>query len=112
VDPQDQRHYNREPSKNRIQVADSTGLVLRHLDLKDQPAGLALDRKERLFVAYGNHYFIQVFSVPSCRFLGELTLENIPADRSYLNASYLSVTDNGMLVAADKYSVWVYQLPG
>jgi hypothetical protein len=102
--------YTAEWDRFLIQVTDKNGKVQRNIYVKDHPIAVALDGKGTLFVSFANHYFLQVFSVTG-QFKGDGQVINPDQDQTYLDVKSLSVTDQGLLLAADSYSVWIYQIP-
>jgi hypothetical protein len=110
LDPQNKRSYIADTEFSRIKVMDENGNLSKFIALKDRPWALTLDAAGRLFVGYGNYDFIQVFSAANGNFLGDLKVENPDPDSTYLDARALCVTEDGLLVAADRHSVWIYQL--
>ena len=110
TDPQSGRTYSTDFEKSRILVTDRTGKIQRSIYVRDKPVAVALDGDRTLFVGFGNHYFLQAYTLEG-RLKGDARVVNPDPDYSYLDVISLSGTEQGVLVAADPYSVWIYQLP-
>jgi hypothetical protein len=110
TDPLSGLIYTTDFDKSRIVVTDSTGKVKRSIYVRDKPVAVGLDGKGTLFVGFGNHYFLQAYSL-SGHLKGDGRVENPDPDETYLDVVSLSGTDQGLLLAADPRSVWIYQLP-
>jgi DNA-binding beta-propeller fold protein YncE len=109
VDPQTGLCYTADGENSRIVVTDTAGKVVRLIYVKDKPRAVALDGKGTLFVGFGNHYFLQAYSLSGwCK--GDGKVQNPDPDDSYLDVISLSGTDQGFLLTADPTSVWIYQL--
>jgi hypothetical protein len=101
--------YIADYENSRIVVTDTVGKVIRVFYVRDKPMAVALDGKGTLFVGFGNHYFLQAYSLSGwCK--GDGKVQNPDPDDTYLDVISLSGTDQGLLLAADPYSVWIYQL--
>jgi hypothetical protein len=110
TDPGSGLTYTTDWNKNRIVVTDDSGKVHRNIYVRDHPVAVAADPGGTLFVGFGNHYFLQAYSLAG-RLKGDCFVENPDPNSSYLDVISLSGTDQGLLLAADPYSVWIYQLP-
>lgn len=110
ADPRSGLNYIADRENCRIVVADGTGNVHRIFYVRDKPVAVGLDGKGTLFVGFGNHYFLQAYSLTGW-LKGDGRVENPDPDYSYLDVISLSGTDQGLLLAADTYSVWIYQIP-
>lgn len=102
--------YTADWDRHRVVVTDQKGKIQKNIYVRDHPTAVALDGKGHLFVGFGNHYFLQAYSF-SGRLKGDGLVENAGPDATYLDVISLSGTDQGLLLAADPYSVWIYQLP-
>lgn len=109
LDPQTNHFYVADYANWRINVTDTANKELSHIALKAKPKAVALDGIGRLFVGYADHNFVQVFSTKG-GFLGDLEVQNPDTDMTYLDVRSLFITEDGLLVAGDKFSVWVYQI--
>ncbi len=111
VDTRSGHVFTAEPDYLRIKVTDSQGDLISNIALKARPCSVVADKQGRIWVAYGNYNFMQVFSAANGQFLGDVIVENQDEDLTYLDAKSLCLAPDGLLVVADKYSVWVYRLP-
>lgn len=102
--------YTADWNGYRVVVTDKSGKIQRNIYVRDRPLAVALDGKGTLFVSFGNHFFLQAYSLKGW-FRGDGKVENPDPDTTYLDVTSLSGTDRGLLLAADPYSVWIYQLP-
>ncbi len=110
VDPETGLTYTAEWEHYRIVVTGKNGKVQKNIYVRDHPVALALDRKGTLLVGFGNHYFLQAYSLTG-QLKGDGQVVNPDPDLTYLDVISLSVADQGYLLAADPYSVWIYKLP-
>jgi hypothetical protein len=111
IDPQSDLHFIADRDYRRIKITDASGKQLEMIPLRDRPIAIALDHQRRIFISFDDFNSIQVFSCPACKFLGDIVIDNEDADYTYMDTTHFCTTEDGLLVAADRFSVRVFQLP-
>jgi hypothetical protein len=94
----------------RLSIWDEKGGFKTMVNLSERPVAIAVDAKDRVFVALDNNTFVRVYRTDNGRYLGELKTSNTQLDASYRNVSALCVVGGDKLVAANTNRMWVYKL--